>query len=285
MDPQTHERMFYEVMWRIRGRGSPLPLPWWVQQYFRRWRDTFDTGLFDTREAAFASNANFRYWNMIGVKDAPQECLIGQAGEIEPIYDEYALSLFLYDPATRQLDFPQRVSITGAVPPLRQRLDNDYLPTVITTWQSRFGCEVEETAFATPIGPDQKAVALARFRVRHTQTAPVSLFFGLAVSAAGPTGLHRRDRAGRYMYARRLIFLQYLPAEQRLLVNSSNGPLFDQAPALFGTYGNGDSFDPDFYIDQSPYTHLATQGTAAPSCGRCNSPRHIQTPPSTSDCP
>jgi len=133
MQPQTHEWMFYEVMWRIYGRGCPLPLPWWVQQYFRCWTNAYDSGLFDTREAAFASNANFRYWNMIGVKDAPQECLVGQAGEIEPVYDEYTLSFFLFDPATRQLDFPQFVSTEGAVAPLRQRLDNDYLPVVITT--------------------------------------------------------------------------------------------------------------------------------------------------------
>ena len=39
---------------------------------FRRWTDAFDTGLFNTREGAFASNAFYRYWNMIGVKDAAQ---------------------------------------------------------------------------------------------------------------------------------------------------------------------------------------------------------------------
>ena len=92
----------------------------------------FDAGLFDTKEGAFASNANYRYWNMIGVKDAPQECLVGQAGEIEPVYDEYALSFFLFDPSTRQLDFPQFATAGGAVVPLRQRLDNDYLPIIIT---------------------------------------------------------------------------------------------------------------------------------------------------------
>jgi hypothetical protein len=64
MQPQTHEWMFYEVMWRIQGRGRPQPLPWWTQQYFRRWTDVFDAGLFDTKEGAFASNANYRYWNM-----------------------------------------------------------------------------------------------------------------------------------------------------------------------------------------------------------------------------
>jgi len=260
MQPQTHEWMFYEFMWRIQGRDRPLPLPWWVQQYFRSWTDVFDDGLFNTREGAFASNANYRYWNMIGVKDAPQECLVGQAGEIEPVYDEYALSFFLFDPATRQLDFPQ-FPAPGVGAPLRQRLDNGYLPVIITTWQSRFHCEVEETALATTVGVDQKAAVFTRFKLRRTGSTPASLMFGVAISATGPTGFQRHDRAGRYFYDRRLTFLQYLPAEQRVKVNSSNGPLFDQSPASFGIYGNGSSFDPEFYIDQSPFCHLATTGS------------------------
>jgi hypothetical protein len=260
MQPQTHEWMFYEFMWRIQGQGRPLPLPWWVQQYFRRWTDVFDGGLFDTKEGAFASNANYRYWNMIGVKDAPQECLVGQAGEIEPVYDEYALSFFLFDPATRQLDFPQ-FPAAGVAAPLRQRMDNGYLPIIVTTWQSRFGCEVEEKALATTVGVDQKAAVFARFKLRRTGNAPTTLWFGVVVSPAGPTGFQRHDRAGRYAADRRLTFMQYLPAEQRLLINSSNGPLFDQAPASFGTYGNGNSYDPQFYIDQSPFRQLATTGT------------------------
>jgi len=226
-------------------------LPWWVQQYFRRWTDVFDGGLFDTKEGAFASNANYRYWNMIGVKDAPQECLVGQAGEIEPVYDEYALSFFLFDPATRKLDFPQFPN-AGVGAPLRQRLDNGYLPIIITTWQSSFGCEVEERALATTVGPDQKCAVFARFQLRLTQPAPAALMFGVVISPAGPTGFKRHDRAGRYNADRRLTFLQYLPSEQRLLINSSNGPIFDQTPGSFGTYGNGGSYNPQFDIEQSP---------------------------------
>src|SRR6266702_2950039 len=131
MQPQTHEWMFYEFMWRIQAQGRALPLPWWVQQYFRRWTNVFDAGLFDTKEGAFASNANYRYWSMIGVKDAPQECLVGQAGEIEPVYDEYALGFFLFDPATRRLDFPQ-FPMANVASPLRQQMENGYLPTIIT---------------------------------------------------------------------------------------------------------------------------------------------------------
>jgi hypothetical protein len=104
---QQHEKIFYELMWRVWARGIAYPLPWWVQQYFRRWSDSFDAGLFASREAAFASNASYRYWNMIGVKDHHQESLIGQAGEIEPVYDRYALGFFLFDKSSRVLHLPQ----------------------------------------------------------------------------------------------------------------------------------------------------------------------------------
>jgi hypothetical protein len=32
---------------------------------------------------------------MVGVKDAHQECLIGQSGEIEPVYERYTVSFFV----------------------------------------------------------------------------------------------------------------------------------------------------------------------------------------------
>src|SRR5271157_1863937 len=92
--PEQQEWIYYELMWRNQGQAHPMPLPWWAQQYFRRWVEDYDSGLFPSKEAALCSNALYRYWNMVGVKDAPQECLIGQAGEIEPVYDEYALSFF-----------------------------------------------------------------------------------------------------------------------------------------------------------------------------------------------
>ncbi len=257
MDTPTHEWMFYELMWRVQAQGRPLPLPWWVQQYFRQWSDVFDSGLFDTKEGAFASNASFRYWNMIGVKDAPQECLVGQAGEIEPVYDEYALSFFLFDAATNRIDFPQFPS-PGVPVPLVQQLEDGYLPTIITRWRSMFGVEVEQRALATTVGVDQKAAVLARFKVRLTQAVPAMLQFGVVISPAGPTGFQRHDRAGRYSTDRRLTFLHYLPAEARVVINSSQGPIFGSPPTAFGTYGNGNSLDPQFYIDQSPFRQLTS---------------------------
>jgi hypothetical protein len=138
---QMHERMFYELMWRIHGSGRQFPLPWWVQQYFRNWVDFYDAGLFSFKEAAFSSNAYYRYWNIVGVKDHHQESLVGQAGEVEPVYDEYAISFFLFDPTTRQLCFPQFAGADGNSS-LKQELEDGYLPVVITTYRSPIGIEI-----------------------------------------------------------------------------------------------------------------------------------------------
>ncbi len=50
---QAHEWVFYELMWRAKSEGEVWPLPWWVQQYFWRWVDFYDSGLFPSKEAAF----------------------------------------------------------------------------------------------------------------------------------------------------------------------------------------------------------------------------------------
>jgi hypothetical protein len=115
---EPQERLFYEVMWRNYAHGRAIPIPWWVQQVLRHWIEDYDGGLFPSRESAFSSNALYRYWNMVGVKNGHQECLIGPAGEVEPVYDEYALSFFLFEPSTRQLHFPQHPDFSVPIPPL-----------------------------------------------------------------------------------------------------------------------------------------------------------------------
>ena len=88
--------MFYEVMWRAWARRHPVPAAVVVAADFRRWIERHG-GLFDSKEAGLASNALYRYWSMVGVKDAHQESLIGQAGEIEPVYERYAVTFFVLD--------------------------------------------------------------------------------------------------------------------------------------------------------------------------------------------
>ena len=41
---------------------------------------------------------------MVGVKDAHQESLVGQAGEIEPVYEQHAVTFFVV--ADGALHFP-----------------------------------------------------------------------------------------------------------------------------------------------------------------------------------
>ena len=96
--------MFYELMWQTSARGTPYPMPWWLQSYFRDWPGD-DGGMFGFKETALASNALYRYWNMVGVKDAHQESLVGQAGEIEPVYERFAVTFFVV--ADGELHLPQ----------------------------------------------------------------------------------------------------------------------------------------------------------------------------------
>jgi len=251
--------MFYEMMWRIQGQERQMPLPWWVQQYFRRWIDAYDGGLFASKEAAFASNAHYRYWNMVGVKDHRQESLIGQAGEIEPVYDQYAVSFFLYDPDAGKLHFPQ--SSQGGASSVEQSMEDGYLPICTTRYDSPMGVDVTQKVIATTVGADQKSLVLARTQVRLRGPTPARAWLCIAVSPAGPTGFQRHDNAGRYLADRRLTYLRYDPAQQWLQVNSSWGPVFDRAPAHWGTYGNGDSYDPTQYLDHSPFQDLLDNGT------------------------
>lgn len=247
-------------MWRSKARGNGLPLPWWVQHYFRSWVEDYDRGLFETKEAAFASNAHYRYWNMVGVKDHHQESLVGQAGEVEPVYDKYTLSFFLFDPQSKQLHLPQFPVAVGTTPPLEQGLEQGYLPVVVTRYRTPLGIELEQKVLATTVGMRQRSVVLVRFTARLLTPAPMEAWLCLTVAPTGPTGFERHDKAGRYSDDRRLTFLRYLPADQLVEVNTTWGPLFASPPAHFGLYGNGNSYDPEFYIDYGPHRALATQG-------------------------
>ena len=258
---QLHEWMFYEVMWRLYARGLPYPFPWWVQQNFRHWTDSFDTGLFDSKEAAFVSNANYRYWNMVGEVNRDLESLVGQAGEVEPVYDEYAVSFFLYDPGTKTLHFPQLAGLDGRPSSLRQELQEGWLPVVLTHYESGMGIAVDEKVYGTQLAPgDSRSFVMMRLAASLLVTAPVDAWLCVSVSPMGPTGFQRHDRAGRFLADRRLTFLRYIAADQRVEVNATWGPSFDTAPTHFGVYGNGNSMDPDFYLQCNPYSELATRG-------------------------
>lgn len=256
---QTHEWMFYEVMWRgwAGKRQVPYPVPWWAQQAFRRWSDDFDAGTYDSKEAAFASNALYRYWHMVGVKDHRQESLIGQAGEIEPVYDKYCLSFFLHDPATGTLRLPQ-LPDDGSV---EQRMEAPHLPVVLTTFRTPEDVEFVQRTFAAPVGARQRDLVLSRVTVSSPTGQPREGLLCAAVMPAGPSGFQRHDRNGRQVTDRRLTYLRHLPDEQRVETNSGWGPVFDTPPEQYGVYGNPDSsFDPDTYLAHSPFHDLVTGG-------------------------
>ncbi|MEU9914106.1 hypothetical protein [Streptomyces sp. NPDC051001] len=256
---QTHEWMFYEVMWRAwAGREQvPYPVPWWAQQAFRRWSDDFDSGTYESKEAAFASNALYRYWHMVGVKDHRQESLIGQAGEIEPVYDKYSLSFFLHDPATGAVRLPQ-LPDGGRV---EQRLEAAHLPVVLTTFRTADDVEFVQRTFAGTVGASQRDLVVTRVTVGSPTGQERTGLLCAAVLPAGPSGFQRHDRNGRQITDRRLTFLRHLPNEQRVETNAGWGPVFDTAPQHYGVYGNPDfSSDPATYLTRSAFHDLAVGG-------------------------
>lgn len=257
---ESPEVLFYELMWRIEGQGRRLPLPWWVQQHFRAWTDAYDGGLFSSKEAAFASNALYRYWSMVGVKDRRQECLVGQSGELEPVYDEYALGFFLFDLATRRAYFPQYPDFARSPATLSQQWEARYLPVLKTEWATPLGFKVEQKAIATTVDPGQKDLVLARFRVRPLSAEQPNVWFCLSITPAGPTGFRRQDRTGQAIGDRRITSLRYQPANCQVEVNRVWGPTFDAPPQRFGVYGNGGDPDPDFYLSVNPYEELLSRG-------------------------
>jgi len=257
---EIHEWMFYEVSWRQWAARGRYPVPWWCQQYFREWRDDYDSGLFASKEAAFASNAHYRYWHMVGVKDHRQESLIGQAGEIEPVYDHYALSFFLFEPGGRTLHFPQFPAAGENGRPLVQAHEDGFLPVVQTVYRPPLPLEVSQEAHATVLGVRHRSVVVLRFQVRATaDSAPA--WFCLAVTPAGPTGFQRRDKAGRYIADKRIGLLAYKGADRLVEVNGKWGPIFATAPDQVGFYGNEDGrTDPGHYLLNSPFHELQQSG-------------------------
>ena len=257
---ETHEWMFYEVTWRQWAQRGAYPVPWWCQQYFRAWSDDYDSGLFPSKEAAFASNADYRYWHMIGVKDHHQESLIGQAGEVEPVYDNYAVGFSLFDPANRGLHLPQFPRAGGNGRPLEQGFEGGRLPILRTIHRPPLPLEVTQEAHATTLGIRQRGLVLLRLWVRATAASP-PIWLCLAVAPAGPTGFQRHDKAGRYTSDKRIGLMTYDPARRLVEINGKWGPIFAAAPSQMGLYGNeGRSYDPDHYLDHSPYRDLAQTG-------------------------
>lgn len=140
-------------------------------------------------------------------------------------------------------------------------MERGYLPVVLTTYRSPRDLELTQTVLATTVGSCQRAIVLARLRVRNSGSQRRAGWLCLGIVPAGPSGFQRHDRAGRYLTDGRVGFLRYLPGEQRVEVNARWGPIFDTAPAAHGCYGNsGSSGDPSHYLADNPFEDLKSSG-------------------------
>ncbi|HEX5200876.1 hypothetical protein ACFQS1_26380 [Paractinoplanes rhizophilus] len=270
MAAQPYEMMFYEVMWRTWARDVPYPMPWWLQSYFRDWPGD-DAGMFPTKQAALASNALYRYWNMAGVKDAHQESLVGQAGEIEPVYERFAVTFFVI--VDGRLHLPQLTAAGAPAPALQQHRQDGYLPVVVTTYQPPAGVSVEQRTLSTVVGRQNHVAVLNRLVVRPSRPGGRTGQLGVAVVPVKPSGFTRYGKTGEALQTSQLSFLRYLKAEGRLETNTGAGPVFATAPASFGLYGNDDGVDDaDHYLAVSPFVELAA-GRALNGSEQARDPR------------
>ena len=157
------------------------------------------------------------------------------------------------------MHFPQHPDFTLSSAPLTQWWQDAYLPILETDYLSPIGVRVHQRFSATTVGVDQKSVGLVRIEVRGVSAGtPVRL--GISVSAAGPTGFRRHDRARSFVAQRWLYFLRYHTDEARLDVNQRLGAAFDTPPDQFGMYGNGETDDPNFYLGVNAYAELRSRG-------------------------
>src|SRR4051812_46022710 len=225
-------------MWRTWARRVPYPMPWWLQSYFRDWPGD-DGGMFGSKEAALASNALYRYWNMVGVKDAHQESLVGQAGEVEPVYERYAVTFFLL--ADGELHFPHYAEAGAPAPALEQQRQGGYIPVVLTMYRPPLGVAVEQRTLATVVGSQEHVAVLNRLIVRPAGSGTRAGQLGVAVIPVKPSGFVRYGKTGESLQASQLSFLRYLTAEGRVETNTGSAPVFMSAPASFGLYGNESS--------------------------------------------
>ena len=173
----------------------------------------------------------YRYWNMVGVKDAHQESLVGQAGEIEPVYERYAMTFFVL--ADGKLHFPQAAERRAPSPTLSQQRQDGYLPVVVTTYRPPLGVRWSNARSArswarssmppSSTGWSCGPAVPARGRAARVAVVPVK-----------PSGFVRYGKTGQPLQAdSQLSFLRYLPGERRLETNTGSGPVFVTAPAFF----------------------------------------------------
>nr|VFJ57876.1 MAG: hypothetical protein BECKFM1743C_GA0114222_102114 [Candidatus Kentron sp. FM]VFJ59689.1 MAG: hypothetical protein BECKFM1743A_GA0114220_102434 [Candidatus Kentron sp. FM]VFK10556.1 MAG: hypothetical protein BECKFM1743B_GA0114221_101445 [Candidatus Kentron sp. FM] len=266
---KTHEKIFYELMRKAYTVGN-YPVPWWVRQYCKDGTDEYNKDVFGKdgipfgEEAAFSSNAHYRYWDMAGVKGQSIECLIGPSGELEPAPGRHSLGFFLIDESNR-ITFPQDPGAN-----LTHGRD-ERLPFFKTTLaEAGEGSAIRQDAFAGVINnptANNKVVVVSRFKVKRKK--PMARF-GIIVAPFGPSGFHYRSiqKVSRPPTSR-VEQIHFGRETNTLSVHGRPAVLFRTPPMAFGLYGKDDWYSEDIEHDpvsaavsilrHSPF-HILAQG-------------------------
>ncbi len=257
MSVLNHEYTFYELMWQDFARENAIPKPVWLRLALEKKIDSFDSGLFPSKEAALSSNHLYRYWNMISVKDHKDEILIGQCGEIEPVYDQYAISFFVQDNSTGELFYPQNYLSF-----VKQSLKNDYIPIVTTLFEIPDKFKLTQTSFATLVDVnDKKQACIVKLKLENLSSKKEKFTLFANISPVGLSGFQRRDTCvNRYVEGNRINHLKLNRTQNNLSylqINSTFGPVFESYPDVKGIYGNDlKKEDILHYVYYNPYIYL-----------------------------
>ena len=173
---------------------------------------------------------------MVGVKDAHQESLVGQAGEIEPVYERYAVTFFIL--ANGKLHFPQIAEAGAPAPTLSQQRQDGYVPWSSLLTDRRSGSSVEQRTLSTVVGDQKHAGGCSTASWCDAVERACGLAARCRSRPVKPSGFVRHKPHGEPAQALLLSALRYLPAERRLEANTSSGPVFITPPNTFGLYGN-----------------------------------------------
>ena len=274
-------QLAYEMMKEALENGG-CPIPWWVRRFnehkagpfYEAQRDennkekqNYNSGVFPSALAAFYSNAHYRYWDMLGVKGQDRECLVGQAGELEPADGIHTISFFLAQKTqagTWKLHFPQDEE-NGILSQSR----DPRLPIITTKFEAA-NCKLSQKALAGVVKASQsvtKAVVVVKLEAKP-RAADEELRLGIAITPYGPSGFGYHPKSNKFYQpkTRRVEHMSFDRKKREILVAGIPALLFNTEPTSLGLYSTPknvsiDDVTGNDVLEAWPFRDLMTKGT------------------------